>query len=158
MADRYNNGNLREKQQMEYMKSFYLDKEKDIIVDLFRDGEDFHYVLKTPNHNTGNLIRNLAKLCKLPLSEDENGLLVSRGTLPCYIDGYNRTVYVFRLGNTKVANIYPDGTVEMKASSTFHIQDTDVADQGLPSGCLRNDRQDIYPAENANSQQTCIHI
>ena len=25
---------------MEYMKSFYLDKEKDIIVDLFREGED----------------------------------------------------------------------------------------------------------------------
>ncbi len=100
---------------MEYMKSFYLDKEKDIIVDLFREGEDLHYVLKTPNHNTGNLIRNLAKLCELPLSEDENGLLISRGTLPCYIDGYNRTVYVFRLGNTKVANIYPDGTVEMKA-------------------------------------------
>ncbi len=100
---------------MKYVKSFYLDKEKDIIVDLFREKEEFHYVLKTPHHSTGNLIRNLARLCGLPLSEDENGLLVIRGIIPCYIDGYNRRVYVFRLGNTKVANIYPDGTVEMKA-------------------------------------------
>ncbi len=100
---------------MEYIKSFYLDKEKDMIVDLFRAGEDLHYVLKTPHHSTGNLIRNLARLCSLPLSEDDNGLLVIRGTVPCYIDGYNRTVWVFRLGNTKVANIYGDGTVEIKA-------------------------------------------
>ena len=90
---------------MKYVKSFYLDKEKDIIVDLFREKEEFHYVLKTPHHSTGNLIRNLARLCGLPLSEDENGLLVIRGIIPCYIDGYNRMVYVFRLGNTKVANI-----------------------------------------------------
>ena len=100
---------------MKYLRSFYLDKEKDMIVDLFRKGEDLCYVLKTPHHNTGNLIRNLARLCSLPLSQDENGLLVIRGIVPCYIDGYNRTVWVFRLGNTKVANIYADGTVEMKA-------------------------------------------
>lgn len=100
---------------MEYVKSFYLDKEKDIIVDVFRQNDEMHYVLKTPYHNTGNLIRNLARLCSLPLSMDDNGLLVIRGTIPCYIDGYGKTVYIFRLGNTKVANIYPDGTVEMKA-------------------------------------------
>ena len=100
---------------MDYFKSFYLDKEKDIIVDLFREEEALYYVLKTPNHTTGNLITNLARLCDLPLSRDEQGLLVIRGTVPCYIDGYNRTLYIFRLGNTKVANIYPDGLVEMKA-------------------------------------------
>ena len=47
---------------------FYLDKEKDMIVDLYREGERLSYVLRTPNHHTGNLISNLAKLCALPLS------------------------------------------------------------------------------------------
>ena len=94
---------------------FTLDKEKDIIVDIYRDGDRLFYVLRTPNHGTGNLIANLAKLCGLPLSEDEDGLRIIRGEIPCYVDGRNRSVYIFRLGNTKVANIYPDGTVEMKA-------------------------------------------
>ena len=94
---------------------FYLDKEKDIIVDLHPEGEKLFYTLSTPNHGTGNLITNLARLCSLSLEKDENGLLVVRGTVPCYVDGYNRQVYIFRLGDTKVANIYPDGTVEMKA-------------------------------------------
>ena len=95
---------------------FYLDKEKDIIVDLYREGEELGYVLRTPNHSTGNLITNLARLCELPLSEDEKGLKVIRGRVPCYIDGDNRKLYIFRMGNTKIANIFPDGSVEMKAS------------------------------------------
>ena len=86
-----------------------------MIVDLFRDGERVDFVLSTPNHGTGNLIRNLAKLCSLPLSRGEQGLLVIRGEVPCYIDAYNRPLYIFRLGDTKVANIRPDGQVEMKA-------------------------------------------
>ena len=73
------------------------------------------FVLSTPNHGTGNLIRNLAALCGLPLSAGEDGLLVIRGIVPSYIDGYNRQLYIFRLGDTKVANIYPDGRVEIKA-------------------------------------------
>ena len=101
---------------MEAFGEFYLDKEKDMVVELFREGEDLSYVLRTPHHGTGNLITNLARLCRLPLSQDENGLKVIRGTLPCYIDGKNRTLYVFRLLDTKIANIYPDGTIERKAS------------------------------------------
>ncbi|MBR0152257.1 MAG: adenosine deaminase, partial [Lachnospiraceae bacterium] len=100
---------------MNWLNRFYLDKEKDMIVDLYQDGEELSYVLRTPNHGTGNLITNLAKLCGLPLSEDERGLRVIRGRVPCYIDGYNRRLYIFRLGGTKVANIFPDGTIEMKA-------------------------------------------
>ena len=95
---------------------FYLDKEKDISVDLQKDGSALHYVLRTPNHGTGRLIRNLAAVCRLPLSQEESGLLVIRGTVPCYIDGEGRRGYVLRLGDTKVANIYPDGTVEVKAT------------------------------------------
>ena len=101
---------------MEQFARFYLDQEKDMIVDLFRDGEIMNYVLRTPNHTTGNLIRNLAALCGLSLSMDEHDYLVIRGEVPSYYDTYNRLVYIFRLGNTKVANIYPDGTIEMKAA------------------------------------------
>ncbi len=101
---------------MSFFGRFYLDKEKDIIVDLYREGEELAYVLRTPNHNTGNLITNLARLCELPLSFDERGLKVIRGSVPAYIDGDNRKLYIFRMGNTKIANIFPDGSVEMKAS------------------------------------------
>ena len=125
---------------MKKFQRFYLDKEKDIIVDLFIEGNaagtqppaagagtqpsavpaaappgTMHFVLSTPNHGTGNLIRNLAALCGLPLSEGKDGLLVIRGTVPSYIDGYNRLIYIFRLGDTKVANIYPHVMMETKA-------------------------------------------
>jgi hypothetical protein len=73
-------------------------------------------MLRTPNHHSGNLITNLAKLCGLPISVDEKGLKVICGTVPSYIDGQNRKLYIFRLGNTKVANIWPDGSIELKAS------------------------------------------
>ena len=101
---------------MEAFGHFYLDKEKDLVIELYRDQDDLHYVLRTPNHKTGNLITNLAALCNLELQTDEDGLKVIRGTLPCYIDGNNRMLYVFRLLDTKVANIYPDGRIERKAS------------------------------------------
>ena len=101
---------------MPYFGRFFLDKEKDIIVDLYREGETLNYVLRTPNHRTGNLITNLAMLCELPLSFDDDGLKVIRGEVPCYVDGDNRRLYIFRMGNTKIANIFPDGSVEMKAS------------------------------------------
>ena len=101
---------------MERFGQFYLDKEKDIVVELSMEGERLYYRLRTPNHNSGNLITNLAKLCELPLTFDENGLKVIRGEIPCYVDGENRRLYIFRMGNTKIANIFPDGSVEMKAS------------------------------------------
>ena len=100
---------------MKPFQCFYLDKEKDMIVDLFLEGDVMSYVLRTPNHSTGNLITNLSKLCHLPVSFDEAGLKIIRGQVPCYVDGYNRRVYIFRLGNTKVANIFPNGSIEMKA-------------------------------------------
>ena len=101
---------------MSIFGQFYLDKEKDIVVELDLRAGTLYYILRTPHHHTGNLITNLARMCSLPLSEDENGLKIIEGTVPCYIDGYNQTLYVFRLGGTKVANIYPDGRIEMKGS------------------------------------------
>ena len=48
------------------IKRFYLDKEKDIIVNLIKSKKDeITYILETPNHNTGNLITNLAKICNV---------------------------------------------------------------------------------------------
>ena len=95
---------------------FYLDKEKDIVVDLELREDTMHYTLRTPHHHTGNLITNLAKLCDLPIGYSEDGLKIITGTIPCYVDGYNHKLFIFRLGNTKVANIFPDGRIEMKAS------------------------------------------
>lgn len=101
---------------MSLFGSFYLDKEKDIIVNMYKEAEDLSYVLETPNHKTGNLITNLAKICELPLSENDKGLKIIKGKIPCYRDIDNKKVYILRLGNTKVANIYPDGTIDRKAS------------------------------------------
>ena len=106
---------LKGSERMSHFGRFYLDKEKDIIVDLSRTDEVLSYVLRTPNHRTGNLITNFASLCRLPISYDESGLKIITGTIPCYIDGENRMVYILRFANTKVANIYPDGTIERKA-------------------------------------------
>ena len=100
---------------MAYFGTFYLDKEKDIIIELDMTEGALRYVLRTPNHAKGNLIINLARLCDLPLSTGDDGLKVIRGEVPCYIDERNREVYVLRLADTKVANIYPDGEIERKA-------------------------------------------
>ena len=101
---------------MIYFQRFYLDREKDMAVELYMEGDRLFYVMRTPNHHTGNLITNLARLCGLETEPDENGLKVIRDEVPCYFDGDNRRVYILRLGNTKIANIYPDGRVELKAS------------------------------------------
>lgn len=101
---------------MTYFTCFFLDKEKDIIVNLYKDLDKMFYVLKTPNHGTGNLIRNIAKTCKLSLSKDENDMLVIKDEIPCFIDGNNKESYVFKLRDTEVAIISPDGTVDVKAT------------------------------------------
>ena len=42
------------------INKFYLDKEKDIIVNLYKTNEDeLTYIIETPNHKTGNLITNV---------------------------------------------------------------------------------------------------
>ncbi len=94
---------------------FYLDKEKDIIVELEMTDDGLKYILRTPNHAKGNLITNLAKLCSLKLSKGQDGLKIIEGNVPCYVDERNREVYVLRLSDTKVANIYPYGVIERKA-------------------------------------------
>ena len=97
-------------------KIFYLDKEKDIIVKVFEEKEDeLTYILETPNHNTGNLITNLAKICNLEISRNDKDMKIIKGVIPLSINGDNEEVYIFRLGKIKVANIYKDGIIEIKA-------------------------------------------
>ena len=101
---------------MTYLTCFFLDNEKDIIVSLYKDLDRLYYTLTTPNHGTGNLIRNLSKTFDLPLSQDENGMLVIRGEVPCFVDADNQESYIFKLKDTEIASIYPDGNVDVKAS------------------------------------------
>ncbi|SET30607.1 Adenosine/AMP deaminase [Pseudobutyrivibrio sp. C4] len=101
---------------MTYLTCFFLDNEKDIIVNLYKDLDRMYYVLTTPNHSTGNLIRNISKTCNLPLSQDDNGMLIITDEIPCFIDGNNQESYIFKLADTEIASIYPDGTVDRKAT------------------------------------------
>ncbi len=97
------------------ISKFYLDKEKDIIVRLNKSKEDeITYTLETPNHNTGNLITNLAKICKLETIKNEKDMKIITGKIPASINSDNEEVYIFRLGGIKIANIY-ENRIEIKA-------------------------------------------
>ena len=98
-----------------YFNKFYLDKEKDIIVNLYKSGKDeITYILETPNHNTGNLITNLAKICNVKTIKNENDMKIIKGKIEASINGDNEEVYIFRLGGIKIANIY-ENRIEIKA-------------------------------------------
>ena len=146
---------------MEKFREFALDKEKDMVVTLYRDGEDMYYALSTPNHTTGNLIRNFAMLCHLPLSQNKDGLFVIRGKVPGFINGRNEKVYIFSLRDITVANIYPDGRIEQRASvpsisKTLMSQTKDyhlsffktVVKTFIPASCKF--RSDLHTHMNAN--------
>ena len=103
-------------EKMSVWKVFYLDKEQDIKVSLYKKSEDeLTYCIETPNHNSGNLITNLAKVCKTETRKDENDKRIITGIIPASLNADNEEVYIFRLGGIKIANIYTDGLVEMKA-------------------------------------------
>lgn len=95
------------------MAKFYLDKEKDIVVKLFKSNEDeLTYIIETPNHHTGNLITNLSKVAGVKTVKNENDMKIITGTLYACINDEAQELYIFRLGGIKIANIYPDGKVE----------------------------------------------
>ncbi|MBO4293338.1 MAG: adenosine deaminase [Clostridia bacterium] len=101
---------------MKFLKEIYLDNEKDIIVKLYQSSEDeLTYILETPNHGTGNLITNLAKICGLETIKNKQDMKIIQGKIPLSINGDFEEVYIFRLGGVKIANIYPNGKVEIKA-------------------------------------------
>ena len=101
---------------MKFFNQFYLDTEKDIIVKLYKENEDeLIYIWETPNHGTGNLITNLAQICNLETEKDENDMKIIKGIIPASINSENEEVYTFRLGGIKIANIYENGNIEIKA-------------------------------------------
>ena len=100
----------------QYINKFYLDKEKDIVVSIFKDDIGFYYEIKTPNHHSDNLIVNLAKISNLKTTSDNNGFKYIKEYLPCYITSRNSLVYVMRMGDVKIANINADGSIEQKAT------------------------------------------
>ena len=101
---------------MEQFAKFYLDKEKDIIVRLYQETEDeLKYIIETPNHKTGNLITNLAKVCGVETEKNENDMKVITGKIDACINDDGKELYILRLGGIKIANIYPNGTIERKA-------------------------------------------
>ena len=104
-------------ENLEYFNKFYIDKEKDIVVELYKNKkaeDELTYIIRTPNHKSGNLISNLAKLCNLETIKDENNLKIIKDVIPASINGDNEEVYIFRLAGTKIANIY-ENRIEVKA-------------------------------------------
>ena len=99
---------------MGFWGTFYLDKEKDIAVGLDMNVGQLSYTIFANNHRSDNLINNLARVAGVPTAE-RNGNTVITGTIPCYIKGDGRKVYVFRLSGLKIANIYPDGKIEVNS-------------------------------------------
>lgn len=102
--------------KIKYYGNLYLDREKDIVIEFYQSGNSYSYILKTPNHKSGNLIRNLAKICDLPLSLDDNGLLIIKGELPSFINDENKRIYILKFANKTVAIINEEGEIKARAS------------------------------------------
>jgi len=101
---------------LKYFDRFYIDKEKDIVVELYENEnvDEITYIIRTPNHKSGNLITNLAQICDLETIKDENDLKIIKNTISASINGENEEVYIFRLAGMKIANIYKN-RIEVKA-------------------------------------------
>ena len=93
---------------------FYLDKEKDLVVRLDREGEELRYTLRVDNHRSDNLINNFARIAGQETTW-KDGRTVITGTIPCYIKGDGQRLYILRMNGTKLANIYPDGKIEVNS-------------------------------------------
>ena len=99
---------------MAYFGTIYLDKEKDIVVQLDMEQAVLRYMIFVHNHQSNNLINNLAASAGQTTSIVD-GQTVIQGEIPCYIKGDGQRVYIFRLNGTKLANIYPDGKIEVNS-------------------------------------------
>ena len=153
---------------LKFLNKFYLDKEKDIIINLYKSNEDeITYILETPNHNTGNLITNLAKICNVETVKNKNDMKIITGTIPASINGDNEIVYIFRLGGFKIANIYENGKIEIKAkipaiTKTLMSQTKEynlpIEKTIIKSYILKKSkfRTDLHTHMNANLSPDCL--
>lgn len=152
----------------EYFSTFYLDKERDVVVNLYKTGEDeLTYVIETPNHSTGNLITNLAKISGKQISENEKGLKIITGKIPASINSKNEDVYIFRLGGYRVANIFADGGAQLNGQIPAIIKTlmSQTKDYKLPiestivkSYIFKNlkFKTDLHTHMNANLSPDCL--
>ncbi len=103
-------------ENLKYFNRFYIDKEKDIVVELYKgeNPDEMTYIIRTPNHKSGNLISNLAKISGLETIMDENNLKIIKNVIPASINPENEEVYIFRLAGMKIANIF-ENRIEVKA-------------------------------------------
>ena len=99
---------------MSYFGKFYLDKDKDIVVYLDMEDSVLTYTIIAANHRSDNLINNLAIISKQD-TVVRDGKRVIAGEIPCYIKGDGQRVYILRLNGTKLANIYPNGKIEVNS-------------------------------------------
>lgn len=99
---------------MSYFGKLYLDKEKDIVVNLDMEQSVLSYSIVVNNHKSDNLINNLAIISGQEIVI-RNGKRAIVGEIPCYIKGNGQRIYIFRLNGTKLANIYPDGKIEVNS-------------------------------------------
>ena len=153
---------------MEYFTTFYLDKERDIVINLYKSGEDeLTYILETPNHSTGNLISNLARICGTETVKNENDMKIITGKIPASINAQNEDVYIFRLGGYRVANIYNDKGVQLNGqipaiAKTLMSQTKDynfpVEKTIVKSYILKKlkFRSDLHTHMNANLSPDCL--
>ena len=93
---------------------FFLDKEKDMVVHLDMEGQVLTYTISANHHRSNNLINNFAAICGRNTTL-RDGKTVITGGIPCYIKGDGQRVYIMRLNGTKLANIYPDGRIEVNS-------------------------------------------
>lgn len=154
---------------MKYLNKFYLDKEKDIRVNLFMDKPDeMVYIIETPNHHTGNLITNLAKVCNTKTIKDDKDMKVIKGVIPAYVIGNsNKDIYILELGGIEVATIDEDGTVEQYVQipaiiKTLMSQTKDYKlgiEKTLVSAYIQKRsklRTDLHTHMNANLSPDCL--
>ena len=99
---------------MSYFGRLYLDKEKDIVVRLDMENSVLSYTIYADNYQKDNVISNLARIANQE-TVIRNGRKVIVGEIPCYIKGDGRRVYIFRLNGMKLANIYPNGDIEVNS-------------------------------------------
>lgn len=152
----------------EYFTTFYLDKERDIVVNLYKKGDDeLTYIIETPNHSTGNLITNLAKISRKEITKNEKDLKIIEGIIPASINSKNEDVYIFRLGGYKVANIFEDGGIQLNGQIPAIIKTlmSQTKDYKLPiektivkSYILKKlkFRTDLHTHMNANLSPDCL--
>lgn len=151
-----------------FLTKFYLDKEKDIIINIYNSGiDELTYIIETPNHNTGNLITNLAKICEVETIKNENDMKIIKGKLQASLNGDNQEVYIFRIGGIKIANIFPNGKVEVKAKVPAIIKTLmsqtknykiDIKNSIVKSYILKKSkfRTDLHTHMNANLPAECL--